>query len=74
MNYFFPKQSPFFEDLNKLNAHLQAIVGLFSDFAKDFNDFEGYAKKAITIIAVPRKKPNARKSIYEKNFWRKVFQ
>lgn len=49
MNFFLPKQSVFFDDLNLLNGHLQSIVRLFVEFAKEFRNFEGYAKKAKDI-------------------------
>src|SRR5438128_1860436 len=49
MNFFLPKQSVFFDDLNQLNRHLQSIVRLFADFAQNFNSFETYAQKAKAI-------------------------
>ena len=49
MNFFLPKQSVFFDDLNLLNTYLQKMVRLFADFAKNFNDFEAYVQKAKDI-------------------------
>src|SRR5437870_884047 len=49
MNFFLPKQSVFFDDLNLLNSHLQRIVKLFAQFAAEFKDFDVYAKKAKEI-------------------------
>ncbi len=49
MNFFLPKQSVFFDDLNLLNKHIQSIVRLFAEFAHEFKDFDGYAQKAKAI-------------------------
>lgn len=49
MNFFLPKQSVFFDDLNSLNGNLQQIVSLFAEFAENFKDFENYARKAKDI-------------------------
>ncbi len=49
MSLFFPKQPEFFKDLHELNNHLQSMVKLFSEFVKEFNNFEQYSKQASDI-------------------------
>ncbi len=49
MSLFFPKQPEFFKDLHELNNHLQSMVKLFSEFVKEFSNFEQYSKQASDI-------------------------